>query len=85
MSLEQFTPASSLRRPRKLALRPEVAQAFDSLLLVHEHDLIDLRFAVQRAHDTNDYSAVRTMLGTTIESLQAAQNLFQHTEPAVDA
>lgn len=85
MSFEYLENPTLRRKARKLALRTEVAHAFDCLLLVHEHDLIDLRFAVERAHDTDDFSTVRVMLETTIESLQAARNLFQHTEPAADA
>lgn len=77
MNVAQFADQDDLRMPQKLVLPYDVMALFDELLLVHEHDLIDLRHEVYRAREFGDYSAVSTILNTAMESLQAARTLME--------
>lgn len=77
MSFAESTDPDVRRSSRKLVLHTYEATLFNELLLVHEHDLIDLRHAVYSAHDSGDYSTVKTILDTALQSLQAAQKLME--------
>lgn len=85
MTFDAFTDSPIPRMRRKLILPDVAARNFNSLLLLHEHDLMDLRLAVDRAARSDDYSEVRSMINTAMGSLEAARSLILTSEPAVGA
>jgi len=80
MSFDSFTELPTPRMHKKLILPDADLREFNSLLRLHDHDLMDLRLAVDRAAVSGDYCDVRSMIDIAVISLNAARSMILISE-----